>query len=1030
MPFSEGKEADLSWRALYGSRLGVRLAGIVFLSIVAIEAILLVPSYLNQQRSYRDESIRIGQVASDALANMIVANTAGGALSQAGEHFSSSKDIVGGAICRTGEGCTVKFGEDVGDVETIPAADGSYDHPEKKQLHTVRTLASTDGDYRIIVSLDTAWIDEALMDYVLRFALLVAIVGAALTLIIMICVGRIVLRPLMQLSSNLSGALANPEKPDDYKIQHKRTDEIGRLLNRYNSILEDNAAREADRREAEEQALWLARFPEEDPSPIIRLTPTGRVLYANAASAKLVDAIVNGETRRTLLASIELAQETGAPVKLTRQAGATVYRLLLTPIKGEKYLNIYASDVTEMVRARDELAKSKTALEDAVVQRTAELQTIQQRLTDAIESMDDGFAYFGPDGKLALFNDRFRHSYEGSEAVIKVGSTLEDILRFGMAHGWYPGSEKDPEAWLQNRLAIRKEASGQPWITRTNAGRYFRVRDYRTKDGGCVTVRVDVTDQLRQAEEFASAKEAAEEASRAKSEFLATMSHEIRTPMNGVMGMANLLMDSDLKPQQRSMTRTILESANSLLTVINDILDFSKIESGKIEIEDGEFQLDDSIEGAVELLQSRAREKNLVLGSIIDPAMPQLFRGDEGRLRQIIINLAGNGVKFTQSGSVMIEARVVSVEQDRTRIRVSVHDTGPGIPEEMFKKLFSDFSQLDGSRSREHEGTGLGLAISRRLIELMGGEIGVDSSVGEGSTFWFELPLVALKGPKYGENDAIPSLNILVHAGDVRTDAVLERQIKAWGAKAEVLGGEHRQGHGLPRDFDAAIVDAAFLADFKTAREFALVQAHGTAIIALSPGDFSSADIRPDRVVLKPARQSDLFDAIMQVHRANSGKRPLPSTEHRRMEDRSIREKSQGVPASRILVAEDNPVNQQVIRMMLSKMGHTIDVAGNGAEAVALARQAPYDLILMDVHMPEQDGFSATQEIRALGGRLETVPIVALTANVEAGVEQQCFASGMTGYITKPVRVQSLADILREQLPRNGPENYRERIVT
>ncbi len=1030
MPFSEKKEADLGWREFYGSRLGLRLAGIIFLSVVALEAIVLIPSYLNEDRILKNESVRIGEVASNALESMIVARNIDQSLASAGEHFTSGNDVVGGAICKDGEGCLTQFGEGIGDVDQIPVADGNYERADQRRLLVVRNLKTGDGDYRIVVSLDTTWINEALFAYVVRVSALVAIIGFGLTLATMICVGRIVLRPLMHLSKNLSGALANPENPDDYKIQHNRNDEIGRLLNRFNSILEDHAAREKNKREADEQALWLARFPEEDPSPIIRLTPEGQVLYANAASAKLVEAIITGEARRSLLASIELAQETNAPVTLTRQAGATVYRLLLTPIKGENYLNIYASDITEMVRTRDELAKSKTELEDAVVQRTAELQTIQQRLTDAIESMDDGFAYFGPDGKLALFNARYRVSYEGSEAIIKVGSTLEDILRFGMANGWYPGSEKDPEAWIQNRLSIRKEATGQPWITRTNSGRYYRVRDYRTKDGGCVTVRVDVTDQLRQAEEFASAKEAAEEASRAKSEFLATMSHEIRTPMNGVMGMANLLMDSDLKPQQRSMTRTILESANSLLTVINDILDFSKIESGKIDLEVGEFQLDYSIEGAVELLQSRAREKNLVLGSIIDPAMPQLFQGDEGRLRQVIINLAGNGVKFTQSGSVTIEARVVSVDQDKTRIRVSVHDTGPGIPEEMFSKLFSDFSQLDGSRSREHEGTGLGLAISRRLIELMGGEIGVDSTIGEGSTFWFEIPLVALEGPKYGENDAIPSLNVLVHAGDGRTDAVLERQVKAWGAKAEVLGEEHRQGRGLPRDFDAAIVDAAFLGDFKTAREFALIQAHGTAIIAMAQDEFSSADIRPDRVVMKPVRQSDLFDAVMQVHRANSGKRPIPSTEHRRLEDRSIRERSQGVPVSRILVAEDNPVNQQVIRMMLTKMGHTIDVAGNGAEAVALARQAPYDLILMDVHMPEQDGFSATQEIRSLGGRLETVPIVALTANVEAGVEQQCFASGMTGYITKPVRVQSLTDILREQLPREEPNNRRERIVT
>ncbi|RVU34929.1 response regulator [Hwanghaeella grinnelliae] len=1030
MLLSEGIKAELGWRDLVGSRLGRRLAGIIFLSIIAIEGIVLVPSYFNQHAIYRTEAIRIGQVASDALANLAAVDSGGWTVVQPGQKFSSAEEIVGGAICKPGGDCTVQFGESIGDTEAIPEKDGNYAQPEADRLKTVRTVETSSGTYRIVVVVDTAWTTEALLKDLLHVAILVACIGIIFALIAVVCVGKIVLFPLMQLSRNLSAALEHPDRPNDFVISHDRNDEIGRLLDRYNTILQDNAMREANRREAESHALWLARFPEEDPSPIIRLSDTGRVLYANETAEKLVQALVVGDARRSLLASIEMAQEKQGPITLTRQVGTTVYRLLLVPIKGEKYLNIYASDITEMVRARDDLAKSKTALEDAVVQRTAELQTIQQRLTDAIESMDDGFAYFGPDGRLALYNQRYAQVYEGSEQIIKTGSTLEEILRYGMEHGWYPGSEKDPEAWLQNRLAIRREATGQPWITRAKSGRYYRIRDYRTKDGGSVTVRVDVTDQMRQAEEFALAKEAAEGASRAKSEFLATMSHEIRTPMNGVMGMANLLLDSNLNPQQKSMTRTILDSANGLLTVINDILDFSKIESGKIELEDAEFRLADSIESAVELLQSRALEKNLVLGSIIDPAMPERLMGDEGRLRQVIINLAGNGVKFTQYGSVTIEARVVGQENDKTRIRVSVHDTGPGIPEDMFDKLFSDFSQLDASRSRAHEGTGLGLAISRRLIEFMGGEIGVDSADEEGSTFWFEVPLAVLEGPKYAENEAIPALNILIHAGDVRTGEVLQRQITAWGATAEILGEKHRLDAGLPRGFDAVIVDAEYLEAFRTAREFALLQAHGTAVIVLSSNEFSSPDIRPDATVLKPVRQSDLLNAIMHLHDDKSGNRREARSEHRREEEQSIREKSQGIAPSRILVAEDNPVNQQVIRMMLTKMGHTIDVAGNGVEAVSLARQAPYDLILMDVHMPEQDGFSATQEIRSLGGKLETIPIIALTANVEAGVEQQCFDSGMTGYVTKPVRVQSLADILREQIPQGDNTSHRERFVT
>lgn len=885
----EDSVAEIPGKTPDGSRLVLRLATAIFLAAAIIGSLAIVPSYMTREQAYHAEAIKVGDIVGAALADMVAANTPRHVLEQAGNRFAANSDILGGAICDANDGCPIKFGDEIGDVDGLVAGGSDFDGSGGNRILTVKTLTHDGQDYRIILGLDRAWIDDAMQDYLLGAAALIGGVSMALSLITMVLVGRTVIKPLMQLSTSHTEAI-------------------------------------------------------------------------------------------------------------------------------EK-------------RAQNDLTDARTALEGAVAQRTNELETVQKQLTDALDSMDDGFAYFGPDGRLALLNEHYRRSHPGSEEVIKVGATLEDILRYGVTQGWYSGSEKDPEAWVQQRLAVRREASGQPWITLGSNGRHYRIRDYRTKDGGTVTMRVDITEQMRQAKEFAAAKEAAEEASRAKSEFLATMSHEIRTPMNGVMGMANLLMDSNLSPQQRSMVRTILESSNSLLTVINDILDFSKIESGKIKLESSAFRLTDSIDSALELLQGRAREKGIVLGSFVDPEMPELVQGDESRLRQVIINLAGNGVKFTQSGSVTIEARAVGQEDGKSLVRVAVHDTGPGIPETSFNKLFMDFSQLDASRSREHEGTGLGLAISRRLIELMGGEIGVESKVGHGSTFWFELPLTALKGPRYSDADIIPALKILVHAGDAQTDAVLERQLKAWGATPEILGDDHRHDQVIPKKFDAALIDAGYFVNQRKAREFALLQAHGTAVIVLAAGDFTSPDIRPDKVLLKPARQSDLFDAIMQVHRENMGERVEPSANSDRKEDESIRSRTKGVPPSRILVAEDNPVNQQVIRMILTKMGHTIDLAGNGAEAVALARQAPYDLILMDVHMPELDGFAATQEIRQLGGKLETVPVVALTANVEAGVEKQCFESGMTGYITKPIKVESLAEILRNQLPGKTHANRRERIV-
>jgi signal transduction histidine kinase/CheY-like chemotaxis protein len=528
--------------------------------------------------------------------------------------------------------------------------------------------------------------------------------------------------------------------------------------------------------------------------------------------------------------------------------------------------------VEDGLRAALERAAVATA---KIVDREKSLETLartaeatEQRLLGAIENLPDAFVYYDADDRLALCNERYREIYPASAHLLVPGAAFEDILRNGVACGQYPEADGDEEAWIRKRMEIHR-APGGPFEQRLANGRWLRIDERRTSDGGIVGFRVDITDLKQRELDLKAAKELAERANEAKSMFLATMSHEIRTPLNGVTGMLGQLGQTALDDEQCAYVRTATESAETLLRIINDILDYSKMEAGRLEIETTVFSPRETVASAMSLLAPRAFGKGLAFEADLPDDLPPCLVGDPTRLRQVLLNLLGNAIKFTERGGVYVSVGHRTGAGGRVEVRFQVRDTGIGLSPRDRSYLFERFSQADSSITRRFGGTGLGLAISKQLAELMGGDIGVSSEAGAGSTFWF--------------------------------------------------------------------------------------------------------------TILCPAAQPQAGTAVSAVPAWPAGR------------------------CLDVLVAEDNAVNQQVIAAILGRQGHRATIVGNGIEALEALRARSYDVLLMDVQMPEMDGVTAATAIRRLGGPVSRIPIIAVTANAMKGDRDRYLDAGMNDYVSKPI---------------------------
>jgi|GEM_PF-3107496 len=531
----------------------------------------------------------------------------------------------------------------------------------------------------------------------------------------------------------------------------------------------------------------------------------------------------------------------------------------------------------QLITVRSQHIALKREQQDALAARS--------QLEMAIGAISDGFCHFDAEGRLTLFNRTFLRLYPDIADQIYPGADLEKILRTGTERGYFVDAIGREEEWLRDHLACLAQPDA-PRELQLADGRWLRAVDRRTPDGGLVGLRTDITDQKEREQHLVEAREAADAANGAKSQFLAQMSHEIRTPMNGIVGMAGLLVDANLPAEQHQQVAVIVESAHALLRLINDILDFSRLEAGRMSLEPLAYNLTDTLADVVDLVRPQAAARGLDIETEMAADLPVWLFGDQGRLRQVLLNLLGNAVKFTSDGGISIFARCLPAEQGSglqqpEQLEISVTDTGIGIPLDVQQRLFQQFEQGSAGIHQRYGGSGLGLAICHRIIDAMAGQIGVESEPGQGSRFWFRVPLQRASAPR-----------------------------------------------------SAASAMAAPKA---------------------------------------PANQS------------------------RRL---------------RILVAEDNQTNQRVLGSMLDRLGHSYQTVANGLEAVQMAADGMFDVILMDVQMPEMDGVEATRAIRAQGGALATLPIIAVTANVLVGDAETYLAAGMNDVLAKPIQSAALANLL------------------
>lgn len=665
------------------------------------------------------------------------------------------------------------------------------------------------------------------------------------------------------------------------------------------------------------------------------------------------------------------------------------------------------------------------------------------------------FKLFDSNGRLALVSDDLTVPAIPDGDVLTHNPRAASVLASGNAYSQVEDGSKNPDrpdVYVETYVPVivngRTEAVVELYVDQTlhaaQVRREFVIFGFEIVAIVIIAVGLPLlaliaaTRSLRaQKADLEIQRDRAQASERAKAEFLANMSHEVRTPLNGVLGMAGLILDTRLSDVQRQYTETIVQSGEALLGILNDILDFSKIEAGKLVIEPRAFQIVPMLDSTVELFALRAHAKNLEIPTYIDADIPESLIGDEGRIRQIMLNLISNAIKFTEDGGIAVEVSVsvLDARNDRTVLHFAVTDTGIGIPDDKLESIFKQFEQADGSTTRQYGGTGLGLAICKNLVTLMGGEIGVEQRPEGGSVFWSTVPFERPEAPESWSRDLAQSLNgrrVLVVDDNAVNRLVFERQLSALGANVTVATGAESAVRKIGQDnsggvpFDLIIIDhmmpgtdgldlAEIIRALPGSEDVRLV-------LSSSSGQFNSnAAVHKhgfDAALPKPLRPGALIRCIGELDNAAPASRTEQSLA---AQAPPPDEMPDGTPAAdgvlRILVAEDNQINQMLITSLLKTKGYVIDLADNGAEAVDMLRSQPYDIVLMDIQMPELDGIAATRIIRAMDCAKADIPIVAVSAHAMQSNRNEALGAGMNDYLTKPIDKNELFEKVARWAP-------------